>query len=110
VIDAWHGAIGALVIAGAPPPGGATPLEYARLVERELGIDGRPIAELGRFVTRAVYSPAEVAEPTAMRAAVLRTQIVEASDERLGWAQRLWCRIDPRLIRQRLVGITPRRR
>ena len=104
VIDAWHGAVGALMIAGAPPPGGATPLEYARVVERELGIDGRPLAELGRFVSRAVYSPAGVAEPTAMRAAVLRTQIVEASDERLGWGLRLWCRIDPRLIRQRLVG------
>lgn len=108
VVDAWHGAVGALVIAGAPPPGGATPLEYARLVERELGIDGRPVAELGRFVTRAVYSPNGVAEPTAMRAAVLRTQIVEASDERLRWTQRLWSRIDPRLIRQRLVGLRQR--
>jgi transglutaminase-like putative cysteine protease len=109
VIDAWHGAVSALMIAGAPSPGGSTPLEYARLVERELGIDGRPLAELGRFVSRAVYSPAAVAEPTAMRAAVLRTQIVEASDERLGWGLRLWCRVDPRLIRQRLVGQKRRR-
>lgn len=104
VVDSWHGAVGALVLAGASPPGGATPIEYARRVELELGIDGRPVAELGRFVMRAVYAPAGVAEPTAMRAAVLRTRIVESTDELLGWQQRLWCRVDPRRTRQRLVG------
>jgi transglutaminase-like putative cysteine protease len=104
VVSAWHGAVGAVVAAGAQPPGGATPLEFARQAGASLDIDTRPLDELARFVTRAIYSPAGVAEPTALRAAVLRTQVVEACDDTMPLLRRWRCRIDPRVVRQRLVG------
>ncbi len=110
VITAWHGTLGALQLAGAPAPGGATPLEYARTVERELGVDARSLTELARFVTRAVYAPAGVGEPAALRAAVLRTHLDEAARQLMPWHARLWARLDPRLARQRLVGDASLRR
>ena len=104
VVEAWHGTIGALVMAGAPAPAGSTPLEYAVKVERELGVDHRSLSELARFVTRAIYSPAGVGEPAAMRAAVLRTHLEETAWEMTPWYTRVLSRLDPRLVRQRLTG------
>jgi hypothetical protein len=109
VIAAWHGTVGALQLAGASAPAGATPVEYARRVERELPVDARSLVELARFVTRAIYSPAGVGEPAALRAAVLRTQLDRTSREIMPWHRRLWARLDPRLERQRLVGERARR-
>jgi hypothetical protein len=104
VVQAWHGTVGALLLAGAPPLAGSTPIEYALRVERELGVDHRTISELARFVTRAIYSPAGVGEPAALRAAILRTQLEETAREMTPWHIRLIARFDPRLVRQRLVG------
>lgn len=104
VVEAWHGTIGALVLAGASAPGGSTPIEYAARVERELDVDHRSLTELARFVTRATYSPAGVGEPAALRSAVLRTQLAETARELMPWHMRLLSRLDPRLVRQRLVG------
>lgn len=109
VISAWHGTVGALELAGASPPGGATPVEYARRVEHELAVDHRSLVELARFVTRAIYSPSGVGEPAALRAAVLRTHLDRSSRELMPWYRRAWARLDPRLVRQRLVGDRPRR-
>jgi hypothetical protein len=91
-------------LAGAPAPAGSTPLEYAVRIERELGVDHRSLHELARFVTRAIYSPSGVGEPAAMRAAVLRTQLEETARDMMPWYTRLLGRLDPRLVRQRLVG------
>jgi hypothetical protein len=102
--------VGSLAIAGAPPLEGQTPLEYAVDVERELGVDHRSLGELARYVTRAVYSPAGVGEPAAFRAAVLRTHLDEASQAMLPWWSRVRCRMDPRLVRRRLIGDPSRRR
>jgi hypothetical protein len=110
VIAAWHGTVGSLQMAGASPQGGATPLEYARRVERELAVDHRSMLELARFVTRAIYSPAGVGEPAALRAAVLRTHLDQTARSLMPWYRRAWSRIDPRLVRQRLVGDARRRR
>jgi transglutaminase-like putative cysteine protease len=104
VVQAWHGTVGALQLAGAPAPSGSTPIEYAARVERDLGVDHRSLSELARFVTRAIYSPAGVGEPAAMRAAVLRTQLEETAREMTPWHTRILSRLDPRLVRQRLVG------
>lgn len=109
VITAWHGTVGALQLAGAPPPGGATPVEYANRVEHQLPVDHRSLMELARFVTRAIYAPGGVGEPAALRAAVLRTHLDQAARELMPWYKRLWARVDPRLVRQRLVGDRPRR-
>jgi hypothetical protein len=79
-------------------------VEYAVEVEREMGVDHRSILELARFVTRAIYSPEGVGEPAALRAAVLRTHLDESSRERMPWHRRLITRVDPRLVRRRLVG------
>mgnify|MGYP001225348712 CR=1 FL=1 len=110
VIDAWHGTVGSLQLAGAPPPGGATPIEYARQLEREMAVDHRSLIELARFVTRAIYAPDGVGEPAALRAAVLRTHLDTAARDLMPWYARLWSRIDPRLVRQRLVGDSTVRR
>ena len=104
VIAAWQGATGALQLAGASPHAGATPIEYAMLVEREMAVDHRSLMELARFVTRATYAPAGVGEPAALRAAVLRTHLDQTSRALLPWYTRIWSRIDPRLVRLRLVG------
>ena len=110
VISAWHGTVGALQLAGAPAPGGATPVEYARRVERELAVDHRSLVELARFVTRAIYSPTGVGEPAALRAAVLRTHLDQTARELMPWYRRIRGRLDPRLVRQRLVGDPKRSR
>jgi hypothetical protein len=104
VVQAWHATIGALVMAGAPAPSGATPLEYAVRIEREFGVDHRSLHELARFVTRAIYSPAGVGEPAALRAAVLRTQLEDTARDMMPWYMRVLGRLDPRLVRRRLVG------
>jgi hypothetical protein len=109
VINAWHGTVGALQLAGASPQGGATPVEYAAQVEGELAVDHRSMLELARFVTRAIYSPAGVGEPAALRAAVLRTHLDQTARELMPWYRRAWLRLDPRLVRQRLVGDRSRR-
>jgi hypothetical protein len=110
VISAWHGAVGALQLAGAPAPRGETPLEYAHVVEDRMAVDHRSLNELARFVTRAVYSPAGVGEPTAMRAAVLRHALDQSANELMPWHLRLWSRFDPRVARTRIVGNQPRAR
>jgi hypothetical protein len=108
VVSAWHGTVGALQMAGAPPPAGATPIEYAVQVEREMAVDHRSLLELARFVTRAIYSPGGVGEPAALRAAVLRTHLDDSSRSLMPWYTRLQTRIDPRSVKQRLVGDRPR--
>jgi transglutaminase-like putative cysteine protease len=110
VISAWHGTLGALQLAGAPPPAGSTPIEYANHVDHEINIDHRSLLELARFVTRAIYSPAGVGEPAALRAAVLRTHLDESSRALMPWYTRVLTRLDPRLVHQRLVGERPRTR
>lgn len=104
VITAWHGTVGALQLAGAPPMAGATPIEYATIVDREMNIDHRSMMELARFVTRAIYAPTGVGEPAALRAAVLRTHLDASARELMSWPARVLSRLDPRLVRQRLVG------
>jgi transglutaminase-like putative cysteine protease len=108
VITAWHGTVGALELAGAPFANGATPIEYALNIERELPIDHRALSELARFVTRAVYAPTGVTEPVAMRASVLQVQLQRSATDLMPWYTRALCRIDPRLARQRLVGTAER--
>jgi transglutaminase-like putative cysteine protease len=110
VISAWHGTVGALRLAGAPSPDGATPIEYAAKVEKQVPVDYRSLLELARFVTRAIYSPAGVGEPAALRAAVLRTHLDQSTRELMPWYSRMQSRLDPRLVRQRLVGERRRRR
>ena len=62
------------------------------------------VRSTSRFVTRATYSPAGVGEPAALRSAVLRTQLEETARELTPWHTRLLGRLDPRLVRQRLIG------
>ncbi len=107
VISAWHGAVCALTSAGAPEPAGSSPSEYANRIDHEFAVDPRPVHELARFVTRAIYSPDGVGEPTAMRAAVLHTQVLEATRSTAGWPSRLRRRFDPGMARRLLIGRRP---
>ena len=107
VVSAWHGTVGALTLAGATPPQGLTPMEWATLVDDKYVPDRRALVELARFVTRAIYSPTGVGDPVALRAAVLQTQIEQSAREVTPWHVRLLLRLDPRLVRQRLIGDAP---
>jgi transglutaminase-like putative cysteine protease len=104
VVDAWHGAVGVLATAGASPPAGDTPIEYARRVPHDLAFDHRALDELARLVTRAVYAPAGVGEPAALRAGVLRTQVSSSVAEVMPWRRRVVARLDPFAQRRALVG------
>jgi transglutaminase-like putative cysteine protease len=88
VDHAWQRASGALLRAGAPAVGGATPTEWARRVERQLGLDGRAIRELARTVTTASYSPRGVDEAAATRTEVLAAELMAiAGTHRTPWGR-----------------------
>ncbi len=107
VVSAWHGTVGALTLAGATGPLGLTPVEWATVVDDRYVPDRRALVELARFVTRAIYSPTGVGDPVALRAAVLQTQLEQSAREITPWHLRVLLRLDPRLVRQRLVGDPP---
>ena len=102
VMKSWQRACNALTLAGAPLPGGSTPLEYAELSEQATGVDHRTIRELAMHVTRAVYSPASVTESTASRSETLGSEIDVMCRQRTPWTLRLRGFIDPRMMRRRL--------
>lgn len=110
VLDAWHATVDSLVLAGAPELEGRTPLEFADVIDHELPVDGRSLHELARYATRAVYSPAGVGEPAALRAAVLRTHLDESTLALTPWWSRVTLHLDPRAARRRIVGERRRRR
>ena len=104
VISAWHRSLGALLLAGAPNPGGATPLEYATIAERSTGIDHHVMRELATHVTRAVYSRGDITEHSAVRCEMLSREISGICRDRTPVALRLKALVDPRLMRLRYSG------
>ncbi len=100
VAAAWRRSCGVLRLVGAPAPGGATPLEYSRLVEQTTGVDRHMVGELARTVTLAVYSPSGVDEDAAVRSEQLEQQIDEICQPRMSLSMRVLARIDPRVARQ----------
>lgn len=97
VVDTWRRACVSMRRAGAPPIGGATPLQYSVTVERETGLDARMVAELARHVTRAVYSTQDIDDATARRCEQLHVDLVDYCRSRMTWWQRLISRFDPKL-------------
>jgi transglutaminase-like putative cysteine protease len=104
VIVAWHRACAALTLAGAPPVGGATPLEFAQRAEEAVGVSHHSIRELAVQVTRAVYSSAGFGEATAARCETLVDEIDARCRTITPWPLRLKALVDPRLMRQRIEG------
>ncbi len=102
VMVSWRRACNALMLAGAPSPKGATPLEYADASEQATGVDHRTIRELAVQVTKAVYSPATVTEGAASRSETLGAEIDVMCRARTPWAVRLRGLLDPRMMRRRL--------
>jgi transglutaminase-like putative cysteine protease len=102
VVVSWKRACNALMLAGAPQPRGATPLEYAEMSEQATGIDHRTIRELAVQVTRAVYAPATVTEGAASRSETLGAEIDTMCRARTAWLVRLRGMVDPRMMRRRL--------
>jgi hypothetical protein len=102
VVVSWKRACNALMLAGAPQPRGATPLEYAEMSEQATGIDHRTIRELAVQVTRAVYAPATVTEGAASRSETLGAEIDTMCRARTPWLVRLRGVVDPRMMRRRL--------
>jgi len=102
VVLSWRKACNALTLAGAPPPSGATPLEYADMSEQATGIDHRTIRELAVQVTRAVYSPSSVTEGAASRCETLGAEIDTMCRPRTPWSVRLRGAFDPRMMWRRL--------
>ena len=104
VVTAWHRACHSLVLAGAPPVAGATPLEYADAAEVATGVDHRTLRELAVQVTRAVYAPAGVDDVVASRCETLEAEVDAMCRTRTPLAVRMQCLVDPRLMRRRLAG------
>jgi transglutaminase-like putative cysteine protease len=104
VIGAWHRSLGSLLLAGAPTPAGATPLEYAAVAELATGIDHHVLREMATHVTRAVYSRGEITEATAVRCETLSREVGIICRDRTPTALRLRALIDPRLMRLRYSG------
>ena len=101
VISAWHRSLGALLLAGAPNPAGATPLEYATVAERSTGIDHHLLREMATHVTRAVYSRGAITEQAAVRCETLSREVAGVCRDRTPTSLRLKALIDPRLMRLR---------
>jgi hypothetical protein len=104
VIAVWQRTVSMLSLAGAPGPGGGTPLEHASAAAAATGIDYRTLREVALHVTRAVYSTREIDESTAQRCEVLGKEIDAACSERLPVAIRVRGLVDPRLMRRRFAG------
>ena len=104
VISAWHRSLGALLLAGAPNPAGATPLEYATVAERSTGIDHHVLREIATHVTRAVYSRGAITEQAAVRCETLCHEVANVCRDRTPTSLRLKALIDPRLMRLRYAG------
>jgi hypothetical protein len=104
VIGAWHRTLASLVMAGAPRPAGATPLEYATVAERSTGIDHHILREMATHVTRTVYSRGEINEHAALRCELLSREVIGICRDRTPLPLRLKSLIDPRLMRLRHTG------
>lgn len=104
VISAWHRSLGSLLLAGAPNPAGATPLEYATVAERSTGVDHHVLREMATHVTRAVYSRGDITEQAAVRCETLSREVSNICRDRTPTALRLKALVDPRLMRLRYAG------
>jgi transglutaminase-like putative cysteine protease len=104
VVAAWHRTCNALSLAGAPPVGGATPLEYAATAERAAGLPEQSVRELARQVTRVVYSPLGVGEADAAACESLEHDLDSMCRARTPLSLRLQALLDPRMMRRRATG------
>jgi hypothetical protein len=104
VIGAWQRACHVMNVAGAPPVGGATPIEYARAAEAAVGVSHVTVRELAVQVTRAVYSPAQFDEQVAERCETLEDDIDAFCRTITPWRLRLRALVDPRMMRRRIAG------
>ena len=104
VISAWQQTLGALSFAGAPSPKGETPLEYATVAEFATGADHRTLREMAVHVTRAVYSPREIDEHTAVRCEILAEEVAGVCRDRTPTQIRVKALFDPRLMRRRFAS------
>ncbi len=104
VVTSWARACRMLSMAGAPPVGGATPMEYANQVDATTGVDTATVRELAVQVTRAVYSPVGVDDRIAERCETLEAEVDAMCRTRIPFALRIRSLIDPRMIRTRASG------
>ena len=104
VVAAWHRACHELSLAGAPPIAGETPLEYVTSAEQATGVNDQLLRELAVQVTRAVYSRGEPDERVAERCETLEHEVAARCKDIVPWSVRLRGMVDPRMMRQRLVG------
>lgn len=104
IIGAWHRACHELSLAGAPPVGGATPLEYVRSAEQATGVSDTTLRELAAQVTRAVYSRGEPDDRVAVRCETLESEVVTRCRSITPWSVRLRGMVDPRMMRRRVAS------
>jgi transglutaminase-like putative cysteine protease len=100
VTSAWAATVRSLTMAGAPRVAGATPLEYARMVD----VGRAETVEIARLVTRAVYSPRGVDASAAERSELLRHEVDAACRARMSIITRLLDHLDPRSAWGRISG------
>jgi transglutaminase-like putative cysteine protease len=103
-VAAWYRACHLLGMAGAPPVGGSTPLEYADLAVAATGVDQGILRELAVQVTRAVYAPGTVDDSVADQCERLEAEIDAMCKPRIPFGVRLQALVDPRMILRRIAG------
>ena len=104
VVSAWHRACHSLSLAGAPPMGGETPLEYVYTAELATGVGDITLRELAVQVTRAVYSTSKMDDTIATRCETLESEVDARCRPLIPWKLRLRALVDPRMMRRRLLG------
>jgi hypothetical protein len=103
-VAAWYRVCHLLDMAGAPPVGGSTPLEYADIAVATTGVDQGILRELAVQVTRAVYAPGTVDDSVADQCERLEAEIDAMCKPQIPFGVRLQSLVDPRMILRRIAG------
>lgn len=104
IVAAWYRACHSLSLAGAPPMGGATPLEYAPRAERLTGVLDGSFRELAQVITETVYGRVEPDDLIARRCEALEHAVERQCRDTTPWSLRLQSVFDPRMLRKRVTG------
>lgn len=104
IVAAWYRACHSLSLAGAPPMGGATPLEYAPRAERLTGVMDGSFRELAQVITETVYGRVEPDDLIARRCEALEHAVERQCRDTTPWSLRLQSVFDPRMLRKRVTG------
>ena len=103
IVATWNATVRTAALAGVSTRPSDTPVEAARRVSVQSGIDRHELAELASATTRVLYSPHTIDAETVVRCETIGRHVLHTARSMVPWQQRLLARVDPRLAR-RLAG------